>query len=502
MTAVPHFDVRDAAHPQRMLVLIGALPMGAILIFVLSFAFGIEGEDLELLGLALVTALVACIPLALDQGRPSSQRQILLSVFSLVYLAHYVTPVFTYYIPAQGPVDAPGMALTQLRPRDLVAGQLVALAGLVSLLIGHYAAGGLSRSGLFPRSTRDWPLPVVLGVAVFMILLGWLIQALAVVGALPRELGSGVLSTLGSALIYGNVLLAYSVVRYRSRIGFLALCLTIPFTSLLGFFTGSKTAVLVTPLMVVLTVIVYRRRIHARWMLLGVLGIALLYPTSVFVRQVILADNTLSAAAALRDPSRTVSRVSVFLGGNRPYEYFVEGLEATGARLDGLGVTSVIVRDTPSRVRFQNGRTLGLFFVAFVPRVLWPEKPEITIGQWITDSYGSGPDIASQTAPTTVGDYYLNFGTPGAIAGMLLLGMILRIIHESLLRGRPTAPGLLAAVVILYHLTLRFEGNVATQYAGMVFAVVPILATHLVLRTFVRAPRSSTGDASGRLATG
>jgi len=493
--ATARFDVRDAPHPQRVLALFGALPILAVFLFALGLATGVEDEDIALLALALVTALVACIPLVLDQGRAASERRILLSIFCLVYMAHYVTPAFTYYIPAEGPVDAPSMAFTLLQPRDVAVGQLIALAGLVSLLVGHTAAGARGFAALLPRATRDWPPQVVLGVAFSMILMGWSIQVLGYLVALSEAVGTGIISTLTSSLVYGNVLLTLSVIRNRSRIGFLALCVTVPLTSVLGFFTGSKTSVLIAPLMVVLTLIVYRRRIRARWLLLGILGITLLYPTAYFFRIVILVDNTLTATHALRNPAATLSRVSAFVTGSRPSEYFAQGLESTGARLDGLGVTSVIVRDTPSRVPYQDGRTLGLFFVAFVPRALWAEKPGITIGQWITDTYGSGPAIESNTAPTAIGDYYLNFGTAGVIGGMFLLGLLLRISHECLLRDQPTAPGLLTAVVILYHLTLRFEGNVAGQYAGAVFALLPILATHVVLRAFLPPPHTRPAEA-------
>jgi hypothetical protein len=330
-----------------------------------------------------------------------------------------------------------------------------------------------------------------------MLLLGWATLFLGVLLPVSQSIGSGIASTLASSLVYANVLFAYVYVRYRSSLAFLILCVTIPFTSFLGFFTGSKEAVLVAPMMAALTAILYRRRVRARWILLGILALAMLYPTAVFFRQVILAGNTLSAAHALRDPGQTLRRVSAYLSGQRADEYLSEGLESTGQRIDTLGVTSVIVRDTPSRVAFQNGRTLGLFFVAFVPRALWPDKPNISIGQWITDVYGSGPEIISSTAPNTVGDYYLNFGLIGVIGGLFFLGMLLRITHECLLHERPTAAGMLGAVVVLFHIAVRFEGNVAIQYAGMVIALIPVVVTHLVVRMFLPAPRSASSEAAG-----
>jgi hypothetical protein len=496
VAATPVVDRGDLANARRMRVLLALLPNLAIFSFVLGLVFGVSGEDIELLGLAIVTVAVAAIPLILDQGRRPSERHILLSIFSLVYMAHFVTPVFAYYLPAFWPVDAPGMGGSNLTPVHVAHGQLVALSGLIAMLLSYASPVGRACSDALPTVRREWSAGATLLVACLMLGIGWAIQVAGGIGLLPPELGWGFLSTIGSSLIYGNVLLTYALLRYRSYAAFLILCITIPFTSVLGFFTGSKTAVLITPLVVALTVIVWRRRIRVRWIIVGVLAIALLYPTAIFFRQVVLSGNRLSAIDALRNPSETLERVSSFIETQRFGEYFNEGIQATGARLDGLGVTSVIVRDTPDLSPFQNGRTLALFFAAFVPRVLWVSKPEITIGQWITNVYGSGPGIESSTGPTQIGDFYLNFGIAGVIGGMVILGLTLRVTQESLLPEQPTAPGVLASVVILYGIVMRFEGNVAQIYSSVVFSLVPILVTHWIVRTLTAPPPGYTSDAA------
>lgn len=477
----------------RMALLLALLPLAALAAVAIGMTLGVRGRDVRLLVLAVVTLASALVPVILDQGRLPTRRHVLLSMMSLVYMAHFVTPSFTSYIPAVGPVEAPGMAGSDLMPAHVARGQTVALYGLGALMLGYAIPLGRAVRRLRSHRSRDWPPMVTLLVALVMVTIGWLIQIAGQLGVIPEELGSGVLSTLGSALVYGNVLLTYSVLRHGSYAAFVLLCAIVPVTSALGFFTGSKTYVLVAPMMVVLTTVVWTRRIRLRWVALGVVALALLYPTSEFFRAVILADYTLTAADALQDPNATIMRVSQFVSSSRPGEYFAEGLAATGARLDGLGVTSVIVRDTPRVSPFQNGRTLWLFFVAFVPRVFWPSKPTITIGEFITDVYGSGPMIDSDTGPTQIGDYYLNFGTPGVVAGMVLLGILLRLAHEVFLRDeRPTASAMLAVVVILYQLTIRFEGGVAAQYASTAFALIPLGLIALVIRILVPTPRTKS----------
>lgn len=470
---------------MRAALLLAGLPIVALVAIAAGLASGVRGSDVQLLVLAVATLAVALVPVALDQGRPPARRHVLLSMFALVYMTHYVTPVFTAYIPAFGPIEAPGMGGSDLLPAHVAGGQTMALYGLVALLASYGLPLGRAASMAMPRPNVHWRPAVTLAVACAMLAFGWTVQVLVAVGALPPDIGSGVLSAFSSFLVYGNVLLTYEWLRARSPVAFFLLCVTVPVTSALGFFTGSKTYALIAPMMVVLTLVVVRRRIRLRWIVVGVLALVLLYPTNQFFRDVILEDNSRTVVDVLRDPNSALERVGSFVSSSRFGEYTAAGLTATGGRLDGLGVTSVIVRDTPRVSPFQNGRTLGLFFLAFVPRLFWPSKPTITIGNWITEVYGSGPDVAlvSATGPTQVGDYYLNFGTAGVIGGMMLLGTLLRMAHEALLRDEsPTAPAILAAIVVLYNLTIRFEGNVAAQYANTAFALIPIAVIALAVR--------------------
>jgi hypothetical protein len=265
------------------------------------------------------------------------------------------------------------------------------------------------------------------------------------------------------------------------------LAVAVPITSFFGLFTGSKSAILIPGIMVVLSIILVRRRIAARWIVLGVLAATLAFPVGKFVREDVLASNTLSAADALRNPVGTLGRVSSFLSGSRPGEYLTGGILHFVARMDCIGAASVLIRDTPSVAPFQHGKTLGVFFLAFVPRVLWPGKPTITVGAYITEAYGAGYGANTSTAPTQLGEFYMNFGYAGIIGGMLLYGLLLRLAHEILL-VRPTTPALFVAVVVLFRLVLGFQGDTANSFAVTVMSIAPIIVAHLAVRMLFPIP--------------
>ena len=163
----------------------------------------------------------------------------------------------------------------------------------------------------------------------------------------------------------------------------------------------------------------------------------------------------------------------------------------------------MIVRDTPSVSPYQNGRTLGLFFVAFVPRLFWPEKPEITLGKWITETYGSGGHIQSYTGPSFIGDLYLNFGLISVVIGMLVMGALLRLIHYRFLGPYPTTIGILTAIIVMVQVLIRQEGTVGHTLSSTVFAFGPVLVVSIMVALLLpgtrtpKVPSWSEQDADG-----
>jgi hypothetical protein len=499
VTAATAPDPADRAHPRRVLLWLGLTPLLGVIGLVVGLAVGVRGADVVELALALVTTALALLPLILDQGRRPSERHVLLSTFSLVFIIGFVLPVLVIFIPAVGPADAPGYGFSALLPADIIRGQLTVILGLAVLLIGYVSPLGRTLGAPVPRFRTDWSLSATLAVAAVIIPFGWAILLAGVFGQISAALGSGLIGVFASAYLYGIALLTIAFLRHRSRVAFLTLAVLVPVTSFFGLFTGSKSAVLIPFVMVGLAVVVVRRRIGVRWILLGVLATTIVYPVGTFVREDILVENTLTTADALRDPNATLGRVSEFVTSSRSGEYFFEGILSTVARMDCIGAASVLIRDTPSVAPFQYGRTLGLFFVAFIPRVIWPGKPTITIGRYITDVYGSGPEIESNTAPTQLGEFYMNFGYAGVVVGMLLYGVLLRLLHEVLLRGQPTTPGLFAAIIVLLYLGMGFQGGVANNFANTVLSIVPIVVAHLAVSMLfpARGPRLTFGPGRG-----
>jgi len=104
-----------------------------------------------------------------------------------------------------------------------------------------------------------------------------------------------------------------------------------------------------------------------------------------------------------------VSRISMFESLARTFEY------------------------TGIYVPFQHGNTILLTLEAFLPKVIYPERPDTNIGKWFGEMYNfsQGDVFISLGLP---GEFYLNFGIYGGIASIFILGLINMYVYSKLKR--------------------------------------------------------------------
>lgn len=103
-------------------------------------------------------------------------------------------------------------------------------------------------------------------------------------------------------------------------------------------------------------------------------------------------------------------------------------------RLNHISEFSLVTQLTPSAVPYWRGETYNGVLVKFIPRVIWPDKPSVSTGQMFGHRYGF---ISAQDLNTAVNlqwtiEMYANFGIPGVIIGMGLVGMLLGLAEQKL----------------------------------------------------------------------
>jgi hypothetical protein len=211
---------------------------------------------------------------------------------------------------------------------------------------------------------------------------------------------------------------------------------------------------------------------------------------------VILHNNTLGTAYVLQRPVEVFSRLGRFVSNQSPGEYLQRGLQATTKRLDALGVTSVILRDCPSRVPYQGGWTLGYIVLSYVPRIVWANKPDMSIGQWVTDAFVAR-GLKSHTGPSWIGEFYFNFGWPGIALGMLVMGIWMRVVNEMFFQPDAPLPAQLMSIVALFTIAPTIQSGLLTPWNGVIIGSLPLIITHWTLRLVGQAPATAKSPEPG-----
>jgi hypothetical protein len=93
-------------------------------------------------------------------------------------------------------------------------------------------------------------------------------------------------------------------------------------------------------------------------------------------------------------------------------------------RLNHLAIAAVVTDASPNRVPYWNGDTLSLGVYTFIPRILWPGKPGMSVGNEFGKRYllldMSNDDTTVNL--TWLNEFYCNFGYWGVVVGMACLG--------------------------------------------------------------------------------
>ena len=112
-----------------------------------------------------------------------------------------------------------------------------------------------------------------------------------------------------------------------------------------------------------------------------------------------------------------------------------ESVLAFVSRLTSFNQLSQVANLT-ERDGFYGGETLEYLGYAFIPRVLWPEKPVIAKGQWFAFQIGRAWEIETGRYTNSInmtipGELYLNFGWLGLAVGCFAVGAYFMLVWRA-----------------------------------------------------------------------
>jgi hypothetical protein len=127
-------------------------------------------------------------------------------------------------------------------------------------------------------------------------------------------------------------------------------------------------------------------------------------------------------------------------------------------------------RTTDGLVAFADGETLSSSFLALIPRIVWPDKPQYAgSGGLVSRFTGLKFAVGTSVGIGHVMELYINFGTIGVFCGFLLIGTILGVID--LVAGLHMAEGRWEQFALWYMVGLAML-NVGGNFAEMTVSIV------------------------------
>lgn len=138
---------------------------------------------------------------------------------------------------------------------------------------------------------------------------------------------------------------------------------------------------------------------------------------------------------------------------------------------------------------FLDGTSFNRLAYALIPRVVWPDKPVVSQGAWFAVYLGFAESEETTTSVwgiTAAGELYWNFGIPGVLLGMLLIGMLM----GGLWNMAGADPRRKPVRMLLYTIIMINIVNMETAVTVLVFATLLFVVFRFALFGLRMVPRN------------
>jgi hypothetical protein len=152
-------------------------------------------------------------------------------------------------------------------------------------------------------------------------------------------------------------------------------------------------------------------------------------------------------------------------------------------RLDLIQVFAYILERTPETTPFLKGESYSDAAWKFVPRFLFPDKPDPNWGQIFGHRYDfiSPTDFVTSVNMPQMIEMYVNFGIPGLLVGMFLLGQLYRFLSYLLNHTGAGEWITISGAVIFANLT-NIESNFLLLFGAVVQWIVLLYLLGFLVR--------------------
>lgn len=338
--------------------------------------------------------------------------------------------------------------------------QTIAALGVLAPPVGYWLATSMRGSASLPTIGFDVSDKALLRSAMGCVAVAWLWRVFDLSVAVFGTLGALIDNGVNFAVFILSTQYAHGRAR-NSRAFRRALAALVAAEMLYQLAYSYLRSEALIPLVALLLPYFIAKRISARLFAFGActaLAFALILTPFSQMRQVGLAGS--ERLVALAETVRT---------GSSGIQEGAVGLMARLSTFSQLSQICRIVRDEG----YKNGETMGYVVFAFIPRVLWPGKPEIAPGQWFAEKLGRGQRLSERRFSNAInmtipGELFLNFGWLGTFLGGILFGLVLGLTWDAaVLRAGGRNP-----ISLVFTLIILIQMLSSGAHLGFVLSIV------------------------------
>jgi hypothetical protein len=429
-------------------------------------------------------------------------RYSLLAIFLLMYFVMYgVGDLGALMQPTVIKTSMSGLSSTDAV--ILVGGAILVLSYRLVVSVNSAIGGAPSR--------HDWPVRAILLAGFSMWAIGtyatydWYVHIVTAQTneALRKGLQSHNTYALSAYILaqmmqpLGILLIAYAWRRYRLYSLLPIILFIVVLQVILGFIVDLKALAMYGGILAIVTFVLIDGRVPKVWLAGALAYVILVFPIFQAYRAEVSHNRGIARTNVVQNLGKTLELVlsvkdRVSKGPDRADTFW----ERSSLR----GSVQMIVEHTGKDVPFEGGYTLTPIFAAFIPKIVWPDKPDIPTGQIINKVFHVSDTDDLFVSPSHLGELYWNFGWPGVLGGMTIIGGILGFVGSRFnLAEEKTVTRLLVTVVTIKLLIVSFEAAIAPIYVVWLRSLAAIGILHLI---FARVPVSaqwfSRGDSIER----
>jgi len=368
------------------------------------------------------------------------------------------------------------------------------LCGAAAALLGYRIGLALIRPVSPARIVHDWRPATVFTVGMLVWLTGLAAIAYFQVFVVPEKTNIATargLAALGPALTFvvmlgqmiepmGLVILAYGYARYRSMPWLVLILIVVVAQIAVGFVSDIKAVAMLAGILVILARLLVDNRLPKGWMLGGALMLLFSFPLFQAYRADVSGARGLNHIQALMSLDKVLEvvlanreKVTERPGDERSQTFF--------ERASLKGNVELAFEHTGIDTPFREGDTLVGLLVAFIPRLIWPDKPDVAVGQLFNKEFFRAGDPDTYISPSHLGELYWNFGWPGILLGMTFIGTLLGCIAAKCnMAEAQSVTRLMVLLATVKYVCLGFEGSIAIAYIVWLRSLGAIALLHVV----------------------